>query len=48
MRAFWLEPGVRVSQQFLADVHKAINRFAAWQGASEVVLENAPDALRAA
>lgn len=48
LRAFWLEPGVRVSQQFLADVHKAINRFAAWQGASEVVLENAPDALRAA
>lgn len=48
LRAFWLEPGVRLSQQFLADVHKAIDRFAAWQGASEVVLENAPDALRAA
>ena len=48
IRAFWLEPGVRVSQAFLTDVQKAINRFAQWQGASEVMVENAPGELLAA
>ena len=48
IRAFWLEPGVRVSQAFLTDVQKAINRFAQWQGASEVIVENAPAELLAA
>ncbi|MDI9222922.1 winged helix-turn-helix domain-containing protein [Pantoea sp. EA-12] len=48
IRAFWLEPGTRVSNAFLEDVQKAINRFAQWQGASQVILENAPPALLAA
>ncbi len=48
IRAFWLEPGKRVSNAFLEDVQKAINRFAQWQGASQVILENAPPALLAA
>ena len=48
IRAFWLEPGVRLSQLLLDDVQKAISRFAAWQEATEVVLESAPEALREA
>lgn len=48
IRAFWLEPGVRLTATFLQDVQKAISRFAAWQGATEVVIEQAPAALLAA
>ena len=48
IRAFWLEPGVRISNAFLADVQKAINRFAQWQGAQQVILEKAPPELLAA
>ncbi|ORM69253.1 winged helix-turn-helix domain-containing protein [Pantoea rwandensis] len=48
IRAFWLEPGVRISNAFLNDVQKAINRFAQWQGANHVILENAPPELLAA
>lgn len=48
IRAFWLEEGTRVTASFVNDVQRAITRFAQWQGASEVVIEQAPSALRAA
>lgn len=48
IRAFWLEEGTRISNAFLNDVQKAINRFAAWQGANQVIIENAPAELLAA
>jgi uncharacterized protein YcaQ len=48
IRAFWLEPGVRISNAFLNDVQKAINQFAQWQGANHVILENAPPEILAA
>jgi uncharacterized protein YcaQ len=48
VRAFWLEEGTRISNAFLNDVQKAINRFAAWQGANQVIIENAPAELLAA
>lgn len=48
IRAFWLEPGTRISHAFLHDVKKAINRFAQWQGVREVIIEHAPVALLAA
>lgn len=48
IRSFWLEEGVRVTAGFINDVQRAITRFAHWQGASEVVIEQAPAVLRAA
>lgn len=48
IRAFWLEPGTRISHAFLQDVYKAINRFAQWQGANQVMIENAPAEVLAA
>jgi uncharacterized protein YcaQ len=47
IRAFWLEKGTHISNAFLHDVQKAINRFAVWQGANEVIIENAPAELLA-
>ncbi len=48
IRAFWLEADTRLSKAFMHDVQQAINRFAAWQGANAVVIENAPAELLAA
>ena len=48
IRAFWLEVDTHISKSFIADVYKAINRFAAWQGAREVVIEQAPAEVVAA
>ncbi|WP_034950364.1 winged helix-turn-helix domain-containing protein [Erwinia oleae] len=45
IKAFWLEPGARVSQAFLNDMQQALSRFARWQGAETVVLDRLPDAL---
>ncbi|MDZ7278886.1 winged helix-turn-helix domain-containing protein [Pantoea eucrina] len=45
VRGVWLEAGVRLSTAFLKEVKLAITRFARWQGAHEVIVENAPAAL---
>ncbi|WP_345831273.1 winged helix-turn-helix domain-containing protein [Erwinia sp. HDF1-3R] len=45
VRQLWLEPGVSMTQGMLHDFRQAISRFARWQGAESVLLENLPAAL---
>lgn len=45
VRGFWLEKGVWPGQRMLTDLHQALSRFARWQGAETLVLENLPEPL---
>jgi len=46
IKQIWLEDKTRVTARFVTDIRRAIERFAAWQGAESVVILQAPDALR--
>lgn len=46
VKQLWLEPGVRISQQLLNDLQRALIRFARWQGAGRVRIGKMPQALR--
>ncbi|WP_313652493.1 winged helix-turn-helix domain-containing protein [Pantoea sp.] len=46
IKNIWLEEGTRVTARFVTDIRRAIERFAAWQGAESVTLLQAPDSLR--
>lgn len=45
IKNIWLEETTRVTRQFLQDIQRAINRFARWQGANDIIVEQAPEAL---
>lgn len=45
IKNLWLEPGVRVTQQLITDLKKAIDRFASWQGATQILIDNLPSEL---
>jgi len=45
IKNIWLEEKTRVTARFLADIRRAIERFATWQGAESVAILQAPDAL---
>ncbi|WP_312241488.1 winged helix-turn-helix domain-containing protein [Pantoea sp.] len=47
IKNIWLEETTRVTKPFLDDIQHAISRFARWQGANNVIIEQAPDALLA-
>ncbi|MCK0552975.1 winged helix-turn-helix domain-containing protein [Pantoea ananatis] len=47
IKNIWLEHDVSVTASFLQDAQRAITRFARWQGAETVVIQQAPPALRA-
>lgn len=46
IKNIWLEEKTRVTARFVADIRRAIERFAAWQGAESVAILQAPDALK--
>jgi len=46
IKNIWLEPQTRVTLRFVQDIRRAIERFAAWQGAETVSLLQAPASLR--
>lgn len=46
IKNIWLEAETRVTARFVTDIRRAIERFAAWQGAESVTLLQAPDSLR--
>lgn len=48
IKNLWLEENVRIGAGFVRDLQRALDRFARWQGAEQVVLEQAPEALRQA
>ncbi|MDL4913389.1 MAG: winged helix-turn-helix domain-containing protein [Enterobacterales bacterium endosymbiont of Blomia tropicalis] len=45
IKNLWLEEATRVTQSFVQDVQRAINRFATWQEAEQVIVEQAPHDL---
>lgn len=45
VKQLWLEQGVRVSQTLIDDLKLALSRFARWQGADAVELEQLPEPL---
>lgn len=45
VRQLWLEAKTRISPSMVAEIQLAISRFARWQGAENVVIDNAPAAL---
>lgn len=47
IKKLWLEEKTRVTARFAADIRRAIERFAAWQGAESVAILQVPDALKA-
>lgn len=47
IKKLWLEEKTRVTARFVADIRRAIERFAAWQGAESVAILQVPDALKA-
>ncbi|MGJ0481348.1 winged helix-turn-helix domain-containing protein [Pantoea agglomerans] len=46
IKNIWLEEKTRITARFVADIRRAIERFAAWQGAESVAILQAPDALK--
>ncbi|MDE8555536.1 winged helix-turn-helix domain-containing protein [Pantoea vagans] len=46
IKKLWLEETTRVTARFVMDILRAIERFAAWQGAESVTILQAPDALK--
>lgn len=48
IKNLWLEENVRIGAGFVRNLQRALDRFARWQGAEQVVLEQAPEALRQA
>lgn len=46
IKKLWLEETTRVTARFVVDIRRAIERFAAWQGAESVAILQAPDALK--
>lgn len=46
IKNIWLEDKTRVTARLTADLRRAIERFAAWQGAESIVILQAPDALQ--
>lgn len=46
IKNIWLEEKTRVTASFVADIRRAIERFAAWQRAESVAILQAPDALK--
>ncbi|WP_017802466.1 winged helix-turn-helix domain-containing protein [Winslowiella toletana] len=47
IKGIWLEQGIKVSATLIRDLTRALNDFARWQGATQIVIDQAPDALRA-
>ncbi|MBD9550702.1 YcaQ family DNA glycosylase [Pantoea sp. PNT01] len=47
IKKLWLEEKTRVTARFAADIRRAIERFAAWQGAESVAILQVPDAFKA-
>jgi uncharacterized protein YcaQ len=48
IKNLWLEDNTRLSPSFIQDFQRAITRFAAWQDAEQVIIEQAPKALLSA
>lgn len=48
IKNLWLEDNVKIGAGLVADFQRAIDRFARWQGAEQIILEQAPDRLRQA
>lgn len=48
VKALFLEPGVRVSQRLLADLHSALQRCADWHGTPQLRVVDAPAGLASA
>lgn len=46
VRQLWLEEKTRVSQTMMEELQLAISRFARWQGAEAVLVENLPEPLK--
>lgn len=46
IKNIWLEEETRVTARFGTDIRRAIERFAAWQGAESVTLLQMPDSLK--
>jgi len=47
IKKLWLQEKTRVTARFAADIRRAIERFAAWQGAESVAILQVPDAFKA-
>ena len=45
IKNLWLEAGIKTDAGFMADLRTALDRFARWQGAEQIVLETAPEKL---
>lgn len=47
IKGLWLEDGVKVTATLIRDLTRTLSDFARWQGAAQIVIDRAPEALRA-